>query len=211
MWGTFYAALLRFEVLQWQLGSRGQSEGVPMRVQIVRLLAVVFICMCGSAAATPIVYNVYISGAGETVTGTFTTDGTIGPIAFANIVSWHLVASGALAAFTIASNQVGSTTICFASCGLAATQNTLAYDFSAPSPPDLLQLQGPNVIDTIQFAHGQLNFFINSGVFVGAIPFSGSLIIGTAVSSVPEPGTLMLLGVALAGLGFARKRFPGNL
>ena len=181
-----------------------------MRGNILGLLAVALMCVCGVASAN-IVYNVNISGAGETVTGTFTTDGTIGPIAYADIVAWDLVASGSIAAFTIASDQVGSTQVCFASCGLTATANTLAYDFSAiefpPFPAGtLLQLQGTNTIDTIQFAQGQLNFFIDSGVFVGAIPFSEE----TTIARAPEPATVTLLGLALAGLGFARKRSRGR-
>ena len=63
-----------------------------MRGNIVGLLAVAFLCVCGPAQSTAIVYTIDI-GAGA-LTGTITTDGTIGVLAAGDIIAWDLAVPG---------------------------------------------------------------------------------------------------------------------
>ena len=64
-----------------------------MRGNISRLLAMVLICVCGVASAN-IIYNVNLSGGGETLKGTITTDGDTGvPLTPADFISWSLLAA----------------------------------------------------------------------------------------------------------------------
>src|ERR1700720_4677145 len=100
-----------------------------MRKNIVGLLAVVLIGLCGVAAATPIVYGVNISDGTETVTGTITTDGNLGTLVAADITAWSFTAIGPVT-FSINSTLLGALIRCGASCGLMATPTSLLYDFS---------------------------------------------------------------------------------
>ena len=83
-----------------------------------------------------------------------------------------------------ASNGVDSTTVNL----LAPLTTSTFVGFISTGPAftiltmDIVGLAGPPNADTNDF------------------------IVGTAVSSIPEPGTLAILGLGLAGLGFARRR-----
>ena len=125
---------------------------IPIRGYIVGLLAVALLCPFGMSIAKPIVYNVHISDSTETVSGTITTDGTIGELFASDIASWNFTVVGPVS-FSIASSEVGSGLYCGgfstndpSNCGIVASaselimQDTLLFgphsEFHTPIPPE---------------------------------------------------------------------------
>lgn len=180
------------------------------------LSAAALACFCGVASAN-IIYNVDFppTPAEELVTGTITTDGATGPLMESDITAFDLTITGNLANFTLNSSVAGTQFSCslFGGCGLTATTSTLGFDVALGFNPQagffdaagngitLSPSGGPNV---------ELNFNVaHSSVLDWFTPSPMQLATSSAIGTVPEPGTIVLLGVALAGLGFSRrpKRF----
>jgi PEP-CTERM motif len=101
--------------------------------------------------AAPIIYTTNILlGTSGSLTGTFTTDGTIGGLTASNFTAWNIVITGtdtlghsvseqltnlnssAFGGSSYGAGIVGSVT------GLAATPSQLTFDFSNPAPSFLL-------------------------------------------------------------------------
>jgi PEP-CTERM motif len=179
------------------------------------------------ANATPITYTIeptVLSG-GYTLTGTITTDGTIGAIAASDISSWAWTVTGpntfSQSGLEPATNSVIE--------GLMATTSELYIPFADPPPfpqdamggqvflsnsttshlefatftswdqnPTVLSFQ--SVVDIgapapVSFAR-QLNDF-------GSVQPSGPMVVAVAT---PEPSALVLAGLGIAGLLFAARR-----
>jgi hypothetical protein len=108
-----------------------------MRGNKMGLLAVAFMCVCGVARSAPIVYAVDINIKGLVVTGTITTDGTIGVLAPGNFLSWQFAVNGTL---TLDSSIPGSAVYCApAGCGDADAVSLEMTDgsyleFASPVP-----------------------------------------------------------------------------
>jgi hypothetical protein len=183
-------------------------------------LVVVWGLLAGSAGATPITYNLSFTPSANnpaaSLAGTITTDGTLGAIGLGNITAWSFTESAPVA-FTLSSSDPGTGLFCITfNCGVfTATPTTLSYDFSSQLG-DRLQFQdaGPNVF--IQFADAPLSItqlgyveaaFIGQIAVYDDVPNANRAIIGTAgVSAVPEPGTLVLLGLGLSAFSVRRRR-----
>jgi hypothetical protein len=163
---------------------------------MVGLLAAVLMCVCGIARAD-IVYDINISDAVETVTGTITTDGSTGFLAAADFVSWNFTASGPV---SLAFSGPPLPAFCpAAGCGIFASDAFLEF---AGTGPQLIGFLDSLSAESIVFKPGQIvvhvsdaeNAFISQGA-----PYP----IGAAVASVPEPPTAILIGLGLACLGWA--------
>ena len=179
-----------------------------MRQNIVALLALALICVCGVAKSS-IVYNVDVTDGSETVFGTITTDGVIGTLVGSDITAWDLTATGPVL-YGPHTSSTGVGVMCFSGmlqCGVTASLSelnftdlsgtaALSFDYFDSLGGYYLTFFAPNPFIVIN------DYFVD-GRFNEALVNSRTGLIGTAV---PEPGTFTLLGLAFAGLGFARKR-----
>jgi hypothetical protein len=187
------------------------------------------------ALAAPIAYsiNYTITSANptgnplqsDTVNGSITTDGTIGVIATPNILSYTLdLIDNLNAANNFSLTPANSSIVLNTGSALSGSATTLSFDFSGTGE-FLIQANSPGPFS------GSHYFCFSTGVFAclagvtiapqnvfvdGVVATGFSAPIGvqplgppvnpTPVSSVPEPATIALLGLGLAGLGMVRRR-----
>ena len=196
-------------------------EAIPMRGSIVGLLVVALLCPFGVSIAKPIVYNVHISDSTETVSGTLTTDGTIGELSAGAFTAWNLTAVGPVS-LSIASIDRFASSVCAQTsgpvinthpCGITATASELRL--SSITTGSFTQFVVP-------FTHGadEVTFYqtlprvVASDFFeLGSPPpYTIALAPPFVIASIPdiEPSTGLLLGLAFASLVFARKRVEGS-
>ena len=199
------------------------------RISLAVLLFVLFAAV--RAHATPITYTANDAvgfnpnyGPGS-LTGTITTDGTLGPLKIANIQSWNLLFTlGNLSApFVSGTSYVTDIPIApscdpCSSAPLSATATQLVFDFSECGSlfsPCFLAFENFADASFVYFA-ASITGFPDDGIIVGAVdlnttpqsiatsnvfPLSGPL----AIAAVPEPGTVSVLGLGLLGLLLRRR------
>jgi hypothetical protein len=173
---------------------------------------------CASLAqAGPITYTLTVTTIGSgTVTGSITTDGTLGTLTDADIIDWNIALKpNPGTPFTLFGPLSGNNSGYLSSgSNLSATATQLAFDFSLDGFSLFQNPAAGSSINYICFAgNGTLcgNFngpSINDGTDVFGVntqtePLS-SVVIGAA-AGVPEPSTVGMLGLGLIGLGFARR------
>jgi hypothetical protein len=190
------------------------TSRIFVRGNVVVLLAVALMCVCG-AASSSIVYNVNVTDGFEVISGTITTDGVIGALSAADISAWDLTATGAIPFGPhLSSPALGVD--CGSVCGITATLNGL---FGQAPPPvngflEFLYVDASGGSHSIDILTG--------GDFIAQTPAGGltaryqlltsaPYVVGTTTAStVPEPTTAMLVGLAMTCVGFVRKLSSGG-
>jgi hypothetical protein len=172
-----------------------------MRGNIVGLLAAALMGVCGVATAN-IIYNVDISGGGETMTGTITTDGAPGTLSLFDFVSWSLSASGPVSFSVFPSSFFACEP---AGCGIDVVGSSLLFDGSSTNGL-VLDTPGPATLPFVEFLSFEI--FVSAGAHSHIFFLTTPYTVGHA--SAPEPPSAILLGIGLACLVFARKRSRGR-
>ena len=198
-----------------------------MRLKTVRIHAALLLLACGIAEASPITYTISYAIASDQVTGTITTDGTIGNLSAANITSWSFTETGSNP-FSISSLNPGTAMFCVStnpnSCGLTATTSALVFDFL--SNQNMLVFKSSLIGDgrpDVEFIaeqavpSGPIGYFgtgqANDSFVLYCNPCSNPIAVAAAPAGppleVPENSSIVLLGLALAGCYvFNARRVP---
>jgi hypothetical protein len=120
-----------------------------MKPKLIGLVAVLVIFMCSSITAwanmgmyvisSPIVFSA--PGTFGSVNGSFTTDGTLGPLSTQDITSWRIVVFDGNSSSGIGSDGVGDF-VKISGDALVATNTGLFFNFADPTPSYVL-FEGP--------------------------------------------------------------------
>lgn len=177
-----------------------------MRGTFVGLLAAALMTLCGVASAN-IIYNIDISGGGETVMGTITTDGTLGALTVASIAAWNLNAAGPIVLTVASPGNFLCQTSPDGGCGVTAeADGTLVQTGGGTGA--FIAFYGGVLGDPplIAFFTTDAEVLLTADPpIVALIPTGQGTVLGTAASA-PEPPTAILLGLGLACLGLACTR-----
>ena len=171
--------------------------------------ALIGIALSTAANATPITYAVDQPLGPGSATGTITTDGTIGTLAAADIVSWDLHLNDGTNTSVLASS-LGTNYVVVDGSALTASSMNLEFNYSSGSFADFYFGNFDNTGELCYTASS--NCWGPTGVGVYNVAGDGqSVYIAVAgnqviASAVPEPLSMALFGGGLAGMVALRRR-----
>jgi hypothetical protein len=160
------------------------------------------------AVPIPITYDLSFTNGSNSLSGTITTDGTIGAINAANITAWSFTQTGPLP-FSISSVVAGDQSQCLqATTGcFTASPSSLSFKFESTvsNNPYAEFFDAENSVQFEEFA--QFSAGIQTGQCAGLLGCTSqpypplSDVVGTAPVPVPVPAAIWLILSGLGGLG----------
>jgi hypothetical protein len=194
------------------------ASRLDMKSKLLALIAC--IALVGPAKAATIVYNIDISEGADTITGTITTNGTLGALVTADISAYSLSVTNSEATFPLSNTIGGTLDIQNANDDLNATATALTFNFSDTLDSTYLYIDGTGAAGS-----GSLGLYDEAYVvspasgLIQIIPYSdtgtnvyvtGTVTLGSvSASATPLPAAFPLFGAGLgviALLGRRRKR-----